>query len=146
MPSTALRECECPVPEPKLQKPTVCVRCGFSIDTDWVCNDRTVANFLDRLGETIIGGGEMWQQFRLHLEAREAAGRSTFRQTFLGKDLLQEAREEAVDLALYLCLQSLKRLRAGDDQHMDLVLTVAHHAYQAYAATIELHHKELGAP
>lgn len=142
----SLRECACPVPEPKPQRPSVCVRCGFSLDTDWVCNDRTVDAFLDRLGETIPGKGEAWQHFRLHLEAREAAGRDTFRQSFLGKDLLQEAREEAVDLALYLCLHSLKRLRSCDDQHMDLVLTVAHHAYQAYAATFDLYHKEHGAP
>jgi hypothetical protein len=29
---------------------------------------------------------------------------------------------------------------------MDLILTVAHHAYRAYAATVQLHHKEMGAP
>lgn len=141
-----MRTCRCPVPEPKLNRPTTCVRCGYSLDTDWVCNDRNLARVLDRLAETIPGRGEAWRQFRLHIEAREAAGRSTFRQTFLGKNLLQEAREEATDLALYMCLHSLQRLRAGEDRNMDLLLTVAHHAYLAYLGTIELHHKEQGAP
>jgi len=140
------RECRCPVPEPKLNRPTTCVRCAGTLETDWACNDKTLARFLDRLEETIPAPGEAWQQFRLHIEAREAAGRSTFRQTFLGKDLLVEAREEATDLALYLALHSLQRLRAGEDQNMDLILTVAHHAYLAYRGTLELHHKERGAP
>lgn len=141
-----MRECRCSVPEPKINRPTRCVRCAGSLDTDWACNDRTLAAWLDRLGDTIPHKGEEWKQFRLHIEAREAAGRSTFRQTFLGKNLLQEAREEATDLALYMCLHSLQRLRAGEDRNMDLLLTVAHHAYLAYLGTIELHHKEQGAP
>lgn len=141
-----LRECQCRVPEPKINKPSTCVRCGYSLVTDWVCSDRNVARFLNRLSETIPRGGEAWEQFRIHLEAREAAGRSTFRQSFLGKNLLQEAREEAVDLALYMALHALQRLRAGEDQNIDLLMTAANHAFLAYKATLELHHKEMGAP
>lgn len=140
-----LRECQCPVPEPKLNKPHVCVRCASSLDVDWVCNGKTLSEFMDRLEDSIPKLDRTnWQMFRLHVEAREAAGRSTFRQTFLGKDMGANGREEEADSCMYAFMRSLQRLREGKDQNWDLILKWAHHSYIAYETTIELHHREQG--
>lgn len=144
--ATYVRECECPVPEPKHNRPSVCVRCGFSLDTDWACNDKTLTRFMDRLAECMPGAGETFQQFRLHVEAREAAGRTTFRQTFLGKDMKQNAREEYADACMYVFMDTLKAIREGRDLNMDLALEEAFHAFKGWELSVIRHHKELGAP
>lgn len=102
---------------------------------------------MDRLGSTLPVRGDAWQRFRAHVETRELAGRPVFRQVFLTRENLREAEEEAADLCLYACLDTLKARRAGlGDQDLDMALTVAHHAYKAYEGLIALRAKRRGAP
>lgn len=146
---TDLRECQCETPEPKVNKPHVCVRCGYTLSLNWTSNDATLKEFLDRLEESMPAAGEAFRQFRLHVEARELAGRPIFRQTFLSRpNLLRDIREEASDGALYACLDNLKQRRAtgADEDSIDLLLTAAFHAYKMFEATLELEAKRHGAP
>lgn len=143
----SLRECACPVPAPKPQKPTVCVKCGYSLDTEWACNGKTLDRFLERM-DGIIPTDERtqsaWQMFRLHITAREAAGRKQFGQSFLGKNMTAEGREEESDSGMYAFMKSLQRLRAGQDQHMDLIMEWAYHSFMAYYTTLRLDAREQG--
>lgn len=141
-----MKECRCRVPEPKLNRTDRCVRCAGSLETDWACNDRTLKRFMDRLATTIPGGGEAWEQFRLHVEAREAAGRKQFRQSFLGKDMKQNAREEYADGCMYAFMDALQAIRDGRDENIDLILQEAFYAFKAWETTVIRHHKEVGAP
>lgn len=140
-----LRECACPVPNPKPQKPDFCVRCGFVIPAHWTCNARTIDAFLDRLDGALPG--EDLSGFREHVIVRELAGRDRFQHSFLGRENCAEGQEEAVDLALYALLDTLKARREGrGEEDMDLALTAAMHAFHAHEALARLRAKRGGAP
>lgn len=147
---TDLRECECAVPEPNLSPhKKACIRCGFLIPTRWSSNDETLRDFLDGFERTFAAWPhipEWWNTFRVHLEARERAGRKTFRQTFLGRNNIQEAREEVVDLGLYVFLDGLKQKRGGGENDADVVMELMRHAAEAYRLLDVLQHKRHGAP
>lgn len=141
-----MRYCACPIPEPKDKKRDRCVKCDRMMDPATTSNDDTVREFMDRLADSIPDRGPAWDLFRLHIESREFAGRPTFRQTFLGKDLLKEGREESADSGLYALLHRLQCRRDGTDEEMDLILTWAYHAYKAYETTLMLNAKHHSAP
>ncbi len=147
-----LRECACKVPEPHTdpRKAHACVRCGFVLGPAWTSSNETVAAFFDSLARTFPSWPHVppwFENFRLHCEAREFAGRKTFRQTFHARDNAAEGFEEAADGALYALFDSLKTRRAeGDDPDLDLALTAAYHFGLAYKALEDRRHKRRGAP
>ena len=145
--ATALRECECPQPEPMVNKPSTCVRCGYHLPERWTTNDESVGQFFDRLEESFTAPPPSFEKFRAHVLAREKAGRPTFRQSFLARQNIEEGLEEAADLALYSCLDHLVTIRReGEDRDFDAALTAAYHACLAYAALDRLNHKRHGTP
>lgn len=141
-------ECKsCTRPNPKVNKPDTCVQCNGLISDEWSSNDQTVHEFFKRLGDSIPAKGDAWQRFVIDCEAREFAGRKSFGFTYLERDNLREAREEACDLALYLMLDALKMVREGRaEEDFGLVLQIAFHAFQAYEATFSLAARRRGAP
>jgi hypothetical protein len=144
-----LRRCKCRVPEPKPARPQQCVRCGDLLDPTWTSNDSTLAAFLDRFERTFPAyphTPSYWTDMRLHLEARERAGRRTFRESFHGRDNVKEAREEVCDLALYTFLDGLVQLRAGEEQDVAVAMELMHHASESYRLLNVLRHKRHGAP
>ena len=147
MTATALRECPCEKPEPQINRPHVCVKCGDSLPERWTTNDATLAQFFGRLEETFPAPPPWFEKFKGQVLARERAGRSTFRQSFLARDNLAEGLEEAADLALYSALDHLVTIRKeGEDRDFDQVLTAAWHAAQSWAALDRLAHKRRGTP
>lgn len=146
-PETNLRECSCPQPERKPQKPDVCVRCGFYLNPRWMSNDATIQSFYDGVANGFSGGAPEWfDTFRLHCEQREYAGRKTFRESYLARDNVREGTEEAADGANYAFFKSLQEKRAGGDPQMDLALTAAQHFALAYKALAQMNDKDRGKP
>lgn len=143
-----LRECPCPVPEPhpNPRKGATCVRCGYVLGPTWASGDATLAEFLDRFEDTFPVVPDWWHDVRLHVEARERAGRKQFRQTFLGRNNLHECREEIIDGILYVWLDTLVGRRAGADEETDVVLEIVNHFAQAYRGLAQLKAKHHGAP
>ena len=144
-----LKCCACKVPQPKVKpgKQDWCERCSLFIDPAIACNDMTVREFFDRLADAMPYRDATWDRFRIECEAREFAGRARFKQSFHGRQNLREAAEEAADGALYSMLDTLVVRREGrGDEDIDLALTVAHHFYRAYAASLHLREKRKGSP
>lgn len=140
-----LRECACPHPEPKPQKPAFCVKCGFHLAPRWTCGATTIDAWLQRLEDSLPG--EDLGAFREHVAVRELAGRNRFRFAYLDRDNLLEGTEEAVDLALYALLDVLRATREGrGEEDVDLALTAAAHAARAHSALLQLRDKRSGAP
>lgn len=140
--------CENPVivSDPRLKD---CRRCLGKVES--LTNDENVAAFFTRLAETLfkhnpltgeLMTSEAWDTFTEHCQQRERAGRDTFGNRFMERDNLEDAREEAADLALYLLLDSLREvLNGGVDRDIDLALTGALYAFRAYETTLQLHGK-----
>jgi hypothetical protein len=146
-PATGLRVCECPVPNPRITpgRENFCVECSFYIKPAWTCNNATIDGWLDRLEAALPG--EDLEAFREHIVVRELAGRDRFRHSFLGRNNCDEGLEEAVDLALYSLLDTLRAKREGrGDEDIDLALTAAAHAFHAHSALRRLKAKRAGAP
>jgi hypothetical protein len=149
------RVCTCPkpVPSPIPAHAGQCLRCVSKIES--LTTDDTVKEFFDRLGESIFFYGptgelvtdDDWDLFRAHCEARELAGREDFGNRFMSRDNVAEAEEELVDAAIYMALSHLRQLlEEGEDRDVDLVRTVAFHAYKAYQGALRLKDKRAGAP
>ena len=141
--------CTCPRPveSSNPRRKGWCAACAFQFDPEWLSSDENTRRFFDRLQRSMPSHDSEWQAFRQMCEERERDGRQTFGVAYLSKDNLKEATEEAGDLAIYPLLDSLRAIRegrAGEDY--DLVLTIAHHAFQAYSAAVRLQHKRHHCP
>jgi hypothetical protein len=152
--SRSIRICICEKPvdvmDPRLKG--WCRRCMGKIES--LTTDENVGRFFDRLAEalyrydrepgktTYLKTTAGWETFRQHCEARERAGRDTFGNRFMSRPNLQDAREEAADLALYMLLDSLREeIENGTDADIDMALTAALYAFRAYDATLQLAEK-----
>ena len=148
MTTTALRVCECPQPEPHVKpgREKFCVKCDHLLDPRWVCSYENTREFLRRLEEANPGAPESFKRFEAMVLRRQQAGEPIFRQSFLARDNLSEAAEEASDLAMYACLHLLVERRAGGVEEMDLALSIANHAAKAYELLEVWKAKEVGRP
>lgn len=88
------------------------------------------------------GPPEWWQNFRIHCEARELAGRSRFRHSLLARNNPREGMEEAADGALYAFFDTLVSRRALEDEELDVALTAAYHFAKGWEALSHLHDGE----
>lgn len=119
-----------------------CLSCSahFDPDSPWLSNNDTMAEFYDRLEESLIplavlstvGPPEHLRGFRAHAENRELAGRKTFAHRHLSRNNAREAQEEAADGANY-CLYALLASRRNDDpEEWEIALTAAKHFAEAW--------------
>ena len=142
--------CACPQPLPSSnpRNPDTCNRCGKRVDPEWASNDETVTWFFDRLAEGAFPGKPppSFERFREQCVARERHGRNQFGLKFLVRDNPAEACEEAADLANYGLFDVLVARRRGEDDELDLALTMALHAFKAHEAACRLRAKRHGAP
>lgn len=150
--TTALKDCRCdqPIPFAREERADTCVCCGYHISPDWTSNTRTLDAFLRGVEAAVfdddpVTNRDIWEAFRAHIEARELSGRPRFGNSFLSRDNIREGQEEAADLAMYACLDSLCEIRRnGKDDDTDLALTAAQKAYEAYEALAHLRHRRQG--
>jgi ATP-dependent RNA circularization protein (DNA/RNA ligase family) len=93
---------------------------------------------------------EWFEQFKHLAVTRERAGRDEFGFAYLSpnRDNIAEAAEELGDFIVYVFLDSLRARRenGGDDEDIDVVLTAASLAAQAFEHLSRLKHKRRGAP
>lgn len=141
----------CLCPEPLVSpnpRDSGCGKCGRRLDSTWTSNDRTMAEFFDRLASRWPPGDEPpeFPIFRRHCLSRERAGRETFGLRFLSRNNPQEAREEAADLANYCAFDLLSSIRKGEELEEDEALTAAWHVFQAYCSLLQLERKHHGSP
>lgn len=144
-----LRRCRCsdpsfdPNPRSKSNEGLdYCLKCSahFDPESDWLSNDGTMAEFFDRLEESMVSLGilnalgppEWLADFRLAAEQREVAGRKTFRHKHLRRDNAREAMEEASDGANYCLYALLAARRTGDTEEWEIALTAAKHFAEAF--------------
>jgi hypothetical protein len=138
-----LRECECDGPEPMLHKPDVCVKCGYRFDPAWMASTTNVRDFLRELEEATPGGANLsFERLEAQIIRRQIAGESIFRQEFLDRANLAEAREEIADFILYLALHRLRCRREGIVQERELLFSAAYHAARAHDALDALDHAQ----
>lgn len=130
--------CACPRPayDDLDRRPNTCVKCAGYIDPAWVSSDANVQTFFDRL-TSCQNLPENFPAFRAHCERRELAGRSTFGFRYLDRDSIEDTLEEACDLAIYPYLHGLRLVREGNADYLDLPLTAAYNASQAYDAMLQ---------
>jgi hypothetical protein len=127
-----------------------CAACGKKLG-EWSPTSGRVDVFLDKVEEYVQQGAN-WAVpaipfFRDHVHRREQAGRKTFDHRFLTRDNTAEALEEAVDLALYACLEELRLLREGCEEDVQpFLLLAAFHAAQSYAACQQAIATRAGSP
>jgi len=141
-----MRSCSCQSPSPKPQRPDTCVRCGYKVQADALCDDKTVGAFFNRLSDAFPDDPEWLKDFRLGCESRELAGRKKFGWAYLDRNNLREAEEEFFDGPNYAMMEVLKNRRDGMDDQLDMALIVAWHASHAYAALRGMRLKERGRP
>jgi hypothetical protein len=127
----------------------------IDFDGDWVVNDRTHNEFLDRCQEALARAlgwpaGEPpppeWLSFRRLTLTREQAGRDEFGFAYLGRDNIQAGAEEATDGCNYTYFETRKSIRAGRDADWDLALTAAYHDYMAYLTRLQMRSRQRGDP
>lgn len=137
------------VPNPKPNKPDICVQCSGHIDhdADWASNTENLSQFFNRLTDC-QNLPITFPYFQGEIETREKFGRAQFGFEYLRRNNLTEAREEACDLALYAHLDILKARREGirEEDGIGLALTMAYYAAKAYDAALRLQAKRNGAP
>lgn len=138
--------CEQPVRHPTPMRRHTCVKCGLQMDPAWESNDANLMAFTNRLTDCQTVPPTI-ASFIAHCEAREKAGRDHFGFLYLKRDNIAEGLEEACDLGLYPYLDILQAKRRGEDGEdgIDLALTVAYHASQAYDALLRLRERRGGA-
>lgn len=146
-----LLRCTCPEPVPKIAKPSACVKCGHLIDPAWTSSDQTVAEFFDAYERCLPEWpniSDSTRTFRIHAEQRERAGRRTFGMAYLNRENLPEAKEEVVDLALYVMLDYLREVRREATSHYetDVAMQLVHHAAESYRLLGVIAAKRHGAP
>lgn len=129
-------ECDCKPPRPSVdpRRPDTCQRCLGLISPRWSSNDRNLDDFFNYLNScqnvpiTIA-------EFEALCERRELDGRGRFGFSYLSRDNIAEAAEEAADLLLYAYLEVLKRKREHDDiEGLDSLMMVAFYAAKAFEA------------
>ena len=139
--------CSCPREGADPRREGSCNQCGKLIDPSCTSNDKTAAEFFNYLASALHGPSSAWESFRRECEVRERDGRGHFGLAFLGRDNLEEASQEFSDGANYLLFDHLKEVRRnGDDREVDLVLTVAWHAFKASEGVALLRAKRHGSP
>lgn len=144
--------CSCitPAESPNPRHKGECCKCGRVLDR--AITDGKVRSFFDALEDAARDGAEDFDQagfgyFRALCEHRERDGRERFGQSFLSKECIGEAFEEAADLAIYPLLDSIKEhVRPSDDPDLALVLSAAHHAYISFEMLRSLAGKRKGSP
>lgn len=112
----------------------ICSKCGKVIGSGVLSSDETVKWFFDRLEAASFPGKvpDDFRAFRQGCETRERAGRSTFGLAYLCRPNLPEAQQEWADGANYIFFDALRNRRAtGQDEDLDVALSVAYHAYMA---------------
>lgn len=134
---TAYCQCETPRPSPNPRHNGACV-CGRRLDPRASCNDATMQSFMDGLAVIFPDPPEWFEHFRSHIERREKAGRDYFGESYQGKDNAGEAMEEIADACIYTLLHTLRMKREGKDALMDVALTVARDAANAYRGLLVL--------
>lgn len=156
-----MRECNCIVPRPRGATPNKpndderCVECGLYINPAWTSNDGTMAEFFDRLEESLFPLGVLaatpnddlraFHAFRLQAEVREIAGRRRFQHRHLGRDNPREATEEAADFANYMLYSLLADRRRGEREEWPIALSGAADAFRAWRWAVALRgHKHTG--
>lgn len=143
------RFCKCETPRDSVdpRRAGWCARCLRRLNPEWLSTDKTVREFFDSLQRALPSHDSEWQAFRQMCETRERVGRKEYGLEYFKRNNLNEAMEEASDLALYPFLDSLVAIkdgRAGEDY--DLVLEIAFHAFQAYRKILRLQHKRHHCP
>lgn len=128
--------CRCPKPNryPSPFKRHSCVRCMGEIRGDWLSNDANVEAFFDRLAECFPNAQipDWFEGFRRLCESRERTGREVYDLAYVGRDNPHEAKEKAVDGALYHYLELLNKRHQGHDEDTDLHLIAAMRFAEAY--------------
>lgn len=150
--------CDCPEPQiaadPRRKGCARCLR-PIDFDGDWVVNDRTHNEFLDRCQEALgkaLGWPEdkppprEWQHFRYLAMTREQEGREKFGLEYLGRDNIKAGAEESTDGANYTFFETRKAIRLGRDPAWDLALTAAYHDFMAYRARLQMQSRQRGEP
>ena len=148
-----MRDCECELPVPRGATPNRpndderCVKCPGYINPAWTSNNETVAEFYDRLEASLFHPARLrnpdeavraFRSFRAQAEVRELAGRTKFGHSHLTRDNAMEATEEAADLANYMMFDLLSTRRRGDTEEIELALTAAQHAFEAWRYALAL--------
>jgi len=124
------RECQCPVPEYLGDiRPGYCW-CGGYVSREWITSDSTFSDFLRQLSPLPGVTGRVVQ----HSQARERAGRTEFGLEYLSRNNPLEGQEEAADGLNYSFFETLKDIRAGEQEIDPDLLDAAHHFALAHAA------------
>jgi hypothetical protein len=110
--------------------------------------DSAFKQFFDHLGFSFPGKvPDSFLAFRHHCEQRERDGRTTFGDSYLGRDNILESLEELGDFGIYMYLDHRKEIREGvEDDDISLVLQACFFAYQAYDCARQLAAKRRGSP
>jgi hypothetical protein len=139
--------CRCDEPKCKTNPRHLktCNKCGRNVSPTWDCTDENFNEFFDRLREALPGAIEL-DDFRKACADRERRGRHIFGHSYLVRDNIEEAVEEAADGANYAYFETLKNRRLGREDQIALALTAAQKFYEAYEALQLLRIKERGAP
>lgn len=151
--------CACREPDPCVdpRRASTCQRCGKPIDqdADWIVNDRTHAEYLDRVEHTLRAALKWpskkppppeWLYFRQLCLQREQDGRDRFGLGYLGRDNIQAGIEEDSDSENYNWFHLLQTIKMGETPEWDLVLTLAFHNYMAYLTRLRIKAKQRGEP
>lgn len=97
------------------------------ISPDWITSDHNFADFFYHL--RTVGASP---DFVNHCREREAKGRKTYGHRFVAADNPRKAQEQAVDLAIYAWLTTLRERREGRREQTEIALTIARHAALAW--------------
>lgn len=124
------RECQCEVPEYHGKiRPGYC-RCGGWINPAWVSSDETFEAFFKQIAALPGVTPSMIE----HCRQRERAGREEFGLAYLGRNNPLEGQEEGGDGGNYSFFETLKDIRAGEQEIDPDLLDAAHHFALAHAA------------
>lgn len=140
-----MRICQCEVPNEDYdpRRVRICVRCSCYIPKDWTLGNQTISEFFERLEAAMPESASDWfTEFRIHVEARELAGRKKFGYGHLNRDNARESQEELADAAIYFLCCILDQRRVGDHEEWELALTATKHAALAYQHSLALRRHE----
>jgi hypothetical protein len=124
-----MKRCTCREPRtiPNRKRPT-CRYCAKLIDERWISSDDNTKKFLKEMAN--LPGIE--QGFLDSFRTRESQARERKLNSFLTKDNVAEAQEQAIDLAIYCHLHILKSIKRGDEDSKVAAYDAAMHAALAF--------------
>lgn len=141
--------CECDEPREATdpRRAATCRKCGRPISGDWVLDDQTVSEFMERFYDTFPGRviPRHARELRAAVETRERAGRRTFGFRYLTRDNVADGREEVADAVLYGLCALLQERRNGTDTQDDIALEIAQKASEMWQLYGKLRARERGA-